>query len=446
MKKHLTLKNFIVFVLLNTIVIVAVICGVELFTNSKKLKAYKVDYFNVNQIKYGLLDAQNWTNQVNSIIEEKVNSFTLTQENEAVLREELNKIFNKLFDEVDVVLHEKQKTAQRKIKYAILNGLVDIDNFRKDIPRFSNTIISEIEKSKNKDKVKEMLAEKVSNVLYSVSDSLLTVKELTLKRYGCANVEVFNKKIVYYNFYLEEQQQQYGYVLIFLMISILLLWIILIKYKILTTLAFVYSVLLSFVNLFIGINLPMIEIDARIAQLNLHLLDSHILFSDQVIFYQSKSILDVVSILFKAGHLDSVFVAVLIFIFSVIFPMSKLICSAVYLVLKDKANALVKYMAFKSGKWSMADVMVVAIFMAYVGFQGILNSQLDNIQLAKESVNLVTTNKSSMQIGFLIFVSFVLCNLILSEVLKRITETGKPSFKQMYFDLIKKRRAEKNNL
>ena len=70
----------------------------------------------------------------------------------------------------------------------------------------------------------------------------------------------------------------------------------------------------------------------------------------------------------------------------------------------------------------MADVMVVAIFMAFVGFQGILNDQLSDIELHTDDVNLITTNKSNLQPGFLIFVSFVIFNLVLAEILKRITK------------------------
>jgi hypothetical protein len=79
-------------------------------------------------------------------------------------------------------------------------------------------------------------------------------------------------------------------------------------------------------------------------------------------------------------------------------------------------------MAFKSGKWSMADVMVVAIFMAYVGFQGILNNQLQDINMQNETLNLISTNRSNLQTGFLIFVSFVIFNLILAEFLKKVTQ------------------------
>jgi len=69
----------------------------------------------------------------------------------------------------------------------------------------------------------------------------------------------------------------------------------------------------------------------------------------------------------------------------------------------------------------MADVMVVAIFMSYVGFQGILNNELKKIQVTSDMLNVLTTNRSNLQIGFVIFVSIVCFNLILSEILKRIT-------------------------
>ena len=437
MEKFFKPITIFVFILLNVILAAAIFCGFHLFENSRTLKKHKINYFTVNQIKYGLLDAQNWTDQVNTIIVKEINNFELTTENEAILKEELNRVLAKLLDEVDEVLHKKQETAKDKIKYKVFNSLVDINDFKKDIPRFSHRIICEIKKSKNKEKVKEMVSEKVTDVLTAVSDSLLNAKQVVLKKYAARDVTTFNKKINFYNRYIEEEQTRYGYALISLMVFMLFFWILLLKLKPLHTIAFVYSVLLSFVTLFIGINLPMIEIDARIGELDVNLLSSKIIFTDQVIFYQSKSILDVVVILFKAGKLDAIFVAVLIFIFSVVFPISKLICSILFLIFKEKSNGLIQYMAFKSGKWSMADVMVVAIFMAYVGFQGILNSQFEKLQLSHEKVNLLTTNRSNLQIGFLIFVSFVLCNLILSEVLKKITKKNSADFKMINIKLLR---------
>jgi hypothetical protein len=156
--------------------------------------------------------------------------------------------------------------------------------------------------------------------------------------------------------------------------------------------------------------------------LDLKLLSSHIIFQDQVIFFQTKSILDVIHILLLNGKADAIFVGILILMFSVLFPVTKLICTTIYLFSKDATNAFIRYMAFNSGKWSMADVMVIAIFMAYVGFQGILDDQLADITVHKESINLLTTNRTNLQTGFVLFVAFVLYNLVLAEILKKITK------------------------
>jgi hypothetical protein len=73
--------------------------------------------------------------------------------------------------------------------------------------------------------------------------------------------------------------------------------------------------------------------------------------------------------------------------------------------------------------------MVVAIFMSYVGFHGILDNQLEDITVHSEAINIITTNRTNIQPGFLIFVSFVIFTLILAEILKRITKEDRVSEK-----------------
>ena len=69
----------------------------------------------------------------------------------------------------------------------------------------------------------------------------------------------------------------------------------------------------------------------------------------------------------------------------------------------------------------MADVNVVAIFMAYIGFKGIPDSQLESLNMRTDSLASVSTNETSLQPGFILFVAFVLFGLILSSILQWIT-------------------------
>ena len=66
----------------------------------------------------------------------------------------------------------------------------------------------------------------------------------------------------------------------------------------------------------------------------------------------------------------------------------------------------------------MADVLVVAIFMAYIGFNGIINSQLNNIKEAGAGVDVLTTNGTHLQPGYYVFLSYAVLAMFLSNFLK----------------------------
>ena len=158
------------------------------------------------------------------------------------------------------------------------------------------------------------------------------------------------------------------------------------------------------------------------------LIGERISFHDQVIFFQSKSIVDVVRILLETGKYDSAIVGMLILLFSIVFPIGKLLATKCYLLGNERwrNNKVIQFFAFKSGKWSMADVNVIAIFMAYIGFKGILDTQLASLNLNTDSLASISTNETTLQPGFILFLAFVLFGLILSVILQKITVAEVP--------------------
>jgi hypothetical protein len=67
----------------------------------------------------------------------------------------------------------------------------------------------------------------------------------------------------------------------------------------------------------------------------------------------------------------------------------------------------------------MADVMVVAIFMAYIGFNGIITSQFGQLSSAGQELVILTTNGTSLQPGYYLFLTYTLLALFLSGFLSR---------------------------
>ena len=80
---------------------------------------------------------------------------------------------------------------------------------------------------------------------------------------------------------------------------------------------------------------------------------------------------------------------------------------------------MIRFLVLKSGKWSMADVMVIAIFMAYIGFNGIITSQFGQLSTASQELVILTTNGTSLQPGYYLFLAYTLLALFLSGFLTR---------------------------
>jgi len=115
-----------------------------------------------------------------------------------------------------------------------------------------------------------------------------------------------------------------------------------------------------------------------------------------------------------------VFVAVLITLFSLVFPTLKVLAGFVYYFdwRELRTNTLVYFFALRSGKWSMADVLVVATLMAYVGFSGLVESQIAAMAGSSRGLDVLTTNGTELRLGFYLFLAFVLASLILSALLE----------------------------
>ncbi len=137
--------------------------------------------------------------------------------------------------------------------------------------------------------------------------------------------------------------------------------------------------------LIIGIIAPMLEISAYSTNLTIPLkfsvpLIGEIDIPDKVFegrmyyYYQSKSVIDLIDVLLEGKNYV---VAVSIFVFSVLVPFIKLTLSVLLLLSRPfRDSVLVKKTVGRIGKWSMADVFVVATFLSYLSFSN-MNSGID---------------------------------------------------------------------
>ncbi len=435
--KHKRLYQALLVLLLTPVLVYAIWNGYQIRSYSHERAEMRKDYSEVNNVQYGLLSVDRWKENIFGIINQQIDAFEFTPQMEDSLKRELNSVLGAVLTKAEKMVTEKQTTFKGRVTKFAVKNFVDVDAYKRKVPEFSQTIIDEIKKPSSKERLKFIVQDKLKEFAEATHDSINNAQRLQaiMAKYGSTDVNEFNKKLGQRARLLNEQTYANTFMIIGCLVLYLILWVIFRNRRNMYTPLFVMSVLLALVALITGLLAPMIEIDARIKELSFDLIGSHIMFHDQVIFFQSKSILDVVHILVTAGKADSIFVGILILIFSVIFPITKLVSTKIYLLGNEKwkKNKFIYFFAFKSGKWSMADVMVVAIFMAYIGFKGILENQIHNFNEKGKTLGAIGTSETSLQPGFILFIAYVIFGLILGVILKKITSEEKLGSRLKYF-------------
>lgn len=400
------------------LLIASCILTASVFKKESEKRVLKAEFIELSKIKYGIFSVDEWKVILAEIVIKKVNDFDLQASDEEELRERISQFLDTAVDELEESFFEQSKGS---VTGFFKGGIANITNvfgvMKEDIPLLTESILAFINDTENKELAKNFLIEELndyadntfSEIDYELYDEILEKHNVETKEEGIASIR---KQLDY----LEHKQKPYTYTIFGLVFLLMLITIFSPNLKKADFLLLTFH---CFILLAIGVVLPMINIDARISKMEFQLLGEQISFTDQVLYYKSKSILEVVQLMIVNGKWDVLAVGVLVLSFSVIFPIAKLSSSIIYLYSTKLRNSkLIKFLVFKTAKWSMADVMVVAIFMAYIGFSGIISEQLLDLEKIAINLDIMTTNESNLQIGFFLFTCFAVLSLLLSQKLQ----------------------------
>jgi len=431
--KQQSIKKFNVSKLLLILGLGVLLCGEGYFgwrlhVLSNQQEEIKKDYSDINNITLGLFSVEQWRDKVADIVNHQVKHFTLTPKQKQELQTEVEQIIYALINKAEAMVNKPQKSLGGKIKKLAVKTFVNTDKIKAQVPAFAKSIIAKIDNPANKNKLSTLALTKFKQVQKSGTlDSTITANDsVTQKMYlkykvNSADELEARQTAMLANIRTVTYDYSFG-MLGCIVVVLLLWWMFRLRTELHATL-FIMSLLFAFILLAVGLTASMIEVDCRIKSLDFVLLGEHVTFQNQVLFFQSKSILDVVEVLVKQPQADSILVGVMILVFSILFPVTKLSCTGIHLLSKRKIaeTKFVKYFAFQSGKWSMADVIVIAILMVYIGLNGLLEEQLAALNIKSDALTIITTNNTALQPGYIIFISFVLYGLVLSTILKFIT-------------------------
>ena len=407
-------------VLLAALALVVVLLVVRVQATSRVAQQLKTDLAEIDDLRYGLLDVDVWVDHLAVVLDRQIQSFG----SEPAQREEVQAVFEE-------VIHELITEAERTIRlqnderpFGALRQLatefvVDFDDLRDRSGEFAAAAVAELERPENRDRVRTFLADRVSAYADSTFDRTdRTAYDAVFTRHGCEDRAGCRAQLTGELAQLNGSLLRDAWIAIGA-VAVMLLFAArptrpLAGWELGALLVGVFALLAG------GLFTPMIDIEAEITRLEMVLVGEPITFENQVLFFQSKSIVDVIDLLLRTGRIDLVLVGVGIGLFSVVFPILKLLSTIAYRYrprLRDHRS--IRFFALESGKWSMADVFVIAMFLAFLGFDGLTGNQLAALVSDSPDLGVATENGTELRAGFHLFAAFCLAGLVLSGLVKR---------------------------
>jgi hypothetical protein len=395
-----------------------------LVRNSLELQQEKADLGELNHIYYGIFSINAWKGQIAEIAFAEIGRMdlkTTAKQLKATIENQLSVIIDKLNERIK---EANKDSIGGKLKQALINLVVDIEEVKKGVPGYADALITEMTSPETEKKVKQLATKQMRSYFAKTYEKQKTTqRDSIVERYGAKDIDdakmMLSSKIKDTTNLVRTQMA----ILIGLSITLLIVAAVVGGRS---PFRFTLLSLTLLILMGIGVCTPMIDLEAKIAEMSFFLLGHKVHFENQILYFQSKSVLDVFMIMITHKDLLMKFVGVLMISFSVVIPMLKLISSLSYYfdIAGAQKSPVVNFLAFKTGKWSMADVMVVAIFMAYIGFSGIVSNQFVKMKaLVPSDIVFMTTNGTNLQPGFFAFLAYAILALIVSGMLKRATRS-----------------------
>ena len=425
---RIKLANILLIAGLSVLLFGEALFGFRMYTHAKEQQQIKQDYSLVHNITFGIFSVDEWRERVSAILNGQVNDYHITPEQKRQMLVAIEKKLHSVVGTAIAGIDKPQKSLLGKLKKIGFHAFTDSASLQAQVRPFAKIIVQKISSPRSQARLKGIAAGKIgeleSQTYDNTYESYQKITKNLFQKYHAADKGSFDKKIhdttgTVHTSIIKDAAAMLGCVLL-----ALALWALMRKQVQLQATLLAMSLLFAAVLLIVGITCPIIDVDARMRSFNFVLLGQNVTFQNQVLFFQSKSISGIITTLISQQKPDAVTVGILILLFVVLLPFIRLIAKG-FRVFTEKSK-VVNYLALEANKWDMADVVIIGVLMTYIGLNGILESQLANLNIHNDVLTTTTVNYTSMQSGFYIFAAYVVFELVLSYIMKRRVGAVKP--------------------
>ncbi len=430
-RRPATLNKLRLVALVVTIVGMALCATLLVF--ERQIAPLKADLAELRSVRHGLLNPERWKAPLAAALAREIGQLSVDEKTRHRVRETVRQALARATEENGERLIERLREATPPavwryagLEAALTRTLATLGQsapLKASADRLTDEALLALERPANLAAIEALVRSRLDQALASYDDPAARARyDERVQRYGNGDRDAAERALVLRMGALESTRN--GLLLaLAVLVAALLLWGSRSAAdpsgrRIEQTLL----ALMAFTLLATALSLPMIEVEARLAQLHLQLSGQWLEFRDQVLFFEAKSVLALARGLAARGDAGSIAIAGLILVFSAALPLAKL--GAIAFTQRQSSRGprprLVRWLAEESGKWTMADVFVVAILMAFIGFNGLADHQLARIGLLVPGTE--TENATRLGTGLYLLVGYCLISILLGRAAKHHTD------------------------
>ena len=310
-------------------------------------RALRTELAEISHVRYGLLNADRWVDQLVPILEAQIDALDFKASSRASLRPMIRNALSRLLDQIKEKMSAPPPAPPGGGAPAggllgqgnafIVNAIIGA--LRPHIPEYADMVLAELgrpdAKQALRNYIKSVLTESAKNTFGNVD---MTYYSSILKEHGCADAPAC-KQVIEDRIHDMDSKIMRDYLGVLVPSALAFLLLLTTAGPVLPRSSTIVLLLFCVVLLLGGVLSPMLEVDAKISRLSMTFLGTPISFTDQVLYFQSKSVLEVFHTLIATGRPDMWIVGVLVLMFSVVFPALKILTSSAYLYQAGFASA-----------------------------------------------------------------------------------------------------------
>ena len=175
------------------LLVAAAVLAFQLSVDLRRLQSLQSDLAELQDVRYGLLNAELWVDQIAGILAHKIDTFEVTESNRPLVKRNIEIVLDRLMVEVEDYLRRRNAAGdnwverlQGTLRQGVQDFVVDFTELRARVPVYADAVIDELNRPETRAAIKQELLEAIdgaAEATFSETDS--TAFELILSRHAC---------------------------------------------------------------------------------------------------------------------------------------------------------------------------------------------------------------------------------------------------------------------